>query len=680
MFDFTISMSSEPILTFGILLLIILIVPLLFQQIKLPGIVGLIFAGIIIGPGGLGVIEAKGVIDVFGKVGLLFLMFLAGLEINMEEFKKESKGTMLFGAITFLIPQLAGTFIFTSLGYDLKSSILIASMFASHTLVAYPIIVRLGLSKEKSVVTAVGGTIITDIAALLVLAVIARSVEGNLDVYFWLKLTGLFSLYVAGIFFVLPAISYRFFKMVGERGRYTFVYVFGSMMIVAWLAELIGVEAIVGAFLAGLAFNRLLTNKGQLRNRIDFFGDAFFIPFFLIYVGMQVDVSVVMSDLNVWIVMIAMTLTVLGTKFLASFISGKILKFSWDQIWVLFGLSQTQAAATLAAAFVGVEIGLLGDEILNGSIFMILITCIIGPIIIERTGYKLSDPITLESNSETKEIKHSRILIPLSNPKTTARLIECASNFGSNKSAILYPLSVVNTIVRSQDQQDVAQKLLDLATGQIYATGSSAKPLVENNINIAEGIHLAANRNAITDIIMGWNGTITTTSRVFGTILDQVLQTSDQRVYVCKLDQPISTFKRLTLALPPKISFGKTFFELFDTLMNFAENLNTPVVIYYIEREEQQIQMLKNLSDASVSCSFRGIGSSDLFIPTLIDELKSDDLLILTNDRSSDYGWFYGTNMIPRTLNQKKPDNSFIVAYPFLNDIETQLTEMIYKN
>lgn len=210
----------------------------------------MIFAGMIIGPGGFGLIEAKGVIDILGKVGLLYLMFLAGLEINMSELRKDSKSTIVFGVITFLIPMIIGASVFITLGYSLKASLLIASMFASHTLVAYPIIVRMGLTKEKSVVTAVGGTIITDTAALLVLAVIARSTESELTVNFWVQLTALFSAYVAFMFLALPAISYRFFRMIGERGRFTFVYVFGAMMMSAWLAEWIGVEAIVGAFLA----------------------------------------------------------------------------------------------------------------------------------------------------------------------------------------------------------------------------------------------------------------------------------------------------------------------------------------------------------------------------------------------------------------------------------------------
>ncbi|MCC5906846.1 MAG: cation:proton antiporter, partial [Balneolaceae bacterium] len=336
---YPISIAEEPILTLGILLLLMIFVPLLLKQLKITGVVGLILAGAIIGPNGLSWIEARGVIDVLGTIGLLYLMFLAGLEINLQQFKKDQKNTLIFGALTFLIPQISGTFIFMWLGYSIPASILIASMFASHTLVAYPIITRLGLTKEKSVSTAVGGTIITDTVALLVLSVVARSVDGELSALFWITLIGLFSLYLAFMFLVLPKISYKFFQHMGEKGRFTYVYVIGVMLICSWMADAIGIEAIVGAFFAGLALNPLLSNKGPLKNRVEFFGDAFFIPLFLIYVGMQVDIDVLVSGYDVWLIMGVMSLVVIVSKWIAAFSSAKILGFTNDQAWVIFGLT-----------------------------------------------------------------------------------------------------------------------------------------------------------------------------------------------------------------------------------------------------------------------------------------------------------------------------------------------------
>lgn len=676
--NFLISIASEPILAFGLLLLIILFIPILFQKVRLPGIVGLLIAGTIIGPKGLGIIEAEGVIDVLGKVGLLYLMFLAGLEINLSQLKKERKNTAVFGALTFLIPQSMGTLLFYWMGYSLPASLLIASMFASHTLVAYPIISRLGLIKEKSVTAAVGGTILTDTAALLVLAVVARSVEGELDASFWVILAGLFSLYLIFMFKVLPKISFRFFQYIGEKGRFTYVYVIGMMLISAWLAEVIGVEAIVGAFLAGLAFNRLLTNKGPLKNRIEFFGDAFFIPIFLIFVGMQVDVEVLTSSSEVWIIMGAMTATVIVTKWIAAFTSSKILGFSKDQAWVIFGLTNSQAAATLAAVFVGLEVGLIGEEILNGAIMMILITCIIGPMIVEHFGYRIANNSVL--NGKIQEHVKQRILVPLANPNTSARLIEFAANIRSMAKEIIHPLTVINTYKNPKEQREQAQKTLDMASGHIHAVDSESQPLIESNLNIAEGIRIAAQKRQITDIVIGWNGEISTSVRVFGSVVDQLIQTTNLQTFVCKLNQPTSTFTRLKVVISPKNATGREFRHLLETLVRLSENLNAVFEIYHLSEEKSQIENSLNLISESVDVRFINFETFDNLLNSVIKDLEPSDLLITTNKRSGSYGWAYGTNLIPRTMAAEKPDASFVIAYPYSTKSSDYISDLYYSN
>lgn len=673
-----ISIASEPILTFAILLLLIFLVPILFQKIKLPGIVGLLLAGTIVGPNGFGLVEAAGVIDVLGKVGLLYLMFLAGLEINLDQFKKERRNTIIFGALTFLIPQTFGAFIFYSLGYSLPASFLIASMFASHTLVAYPIISRLGLMKEKSVAAAVGGTILTDIAALLVLAVVARSVEGELDVLFWVTLTGLFSIYLVFMFSVLPKVSYRFFQYIGEKGRFTYVYVISMMLIAAWLAEVIGIEAIVGAFLAGLAFNPLLSNKGPLKNRVEFFGDAFFIPLFLIFVGMQVEIEVLTSSYEVWFIMGTMTLTVIVTKWIASFLSAKILNFSNDQAWVVFGLTNSQAAATLAAVFVGIEVGLIGEEVLNGAIMMILVTCIIGPMIVEKYGYKLADEVTLEA--ESKPTIKQRILVPLSNPVTSAKLVEFSANIRTDEKSPIYPLSVINTYREVEKQRERAQKILEMASGHIHAVNSEAQPIIENNLNIAEGIRIAAQRHAITDIVMGWNGEISTSMRIFGSILDQVLLTTKQQIFICKFEQPITIFSKIVLVVPPQKLAGRNFLSFFETVFKLAENLKTKLEIYYSEEDEGKINRDMYIISSDLEVKLHSIQNFDDEIVGIVQRLKESDLLIIANSRSGGYDWKHGANFIPQIMSSNKPNTSFIVGFPQSFDSDNYQIDMYYSN
>lgn len=656
-----ISIAKEPILTFGIILLITLLVPILFQKIKLPGIVGLLIAGSVIGPNGLGFIEAAGVIDVLGKVGLLYLMFLAGLEISLDQLKRDRTKIAVFGSLTFLIPQVVGTVIFLALGYNVLAAILIASMFASHTPVGYPIITRLGLTREPSVSTAIGGTILTDTLALLVLAVVARTVEGNMGVGFWLTFVVLFALYLVAVFWLLPRLSLTFFRSMGEVGRYTYVYVIGMMLLVSWVAQEIGIEAIVGAFFAGLAFNRLLSNKGPLKNRIEFFGDAFFIPLFLIYVGMLVDFKVMASSAEMWIVMIAMVVTVVTTKWAAAFLSGRLLMFSNDQSWVIFGLTNTQAAATLAAVIVGLQLGIIGAEILNGAIMMILVTCIIGPIVIEKYGLRLADEVTRELESEP--VAEQRILVPLANPQTSARLIEFASNLKSRESLTIFPLSVLDTLSDFQAKRDRASKLLDLAVGQIHAVNCTASPQLETNLNIAEGISLSTVKNSITDIVIGWNGEVSTSTRIFGSILDQMLATTQPKTYVCKLDHPISTFRRILLVVPPRTAMTPNFQGLLSSLVNLISNLNVRLDIYHIADDFALINRSLMLGKVQLPAHFRDFMSFEHLVDALISEGTPTDLIVVASFRNLDSGWAQGVNLLPRMLARQLPDASFVVAY-----------------
>ncbi|MCH8569444.1 MAG: cation:proton antiporter [Balneolales bacterium] len=676
--NFVISISSEPVLTFGLLLLIILVVPILFQKIRLPGIVGLLLAGTVVGPQGMGFIEAAGVIDVLGKVGLLYLMFLAGLEINLSQFKKDRNNTLVFGALTFLIPQISGTFIFIWLGYSVPASILIASMFASHTLVAYPIITRLGLNKEKSVSTAVGGTIITDTVALLVLAVVARSVDGDLDTFFWVTLIGLFALYLFFMFVVFPKMSYSFFQYMGEKGRFTYVYVIGMMLMCSWLAEVIGIEAIVGAFLAGLALNPLLSNKGPLKNRVEFFGDAFFIPLFLIFVGMQVDVQVLASGYEVWFIMGVMTSIVVISKWLAAFSSSKLLGFSNDQAWVIFGLTNSQAAATLAATFIGMEIGLIGEEILNGAIMMILVTCIIGPLVVEKYGLKLSDDTTEELETDARA--RQRLLVPLANPVTSAKLIEFASNLKTDEKSPIFPLAVINTYKDEYKQRERAHKTLEIAKGHIHAVNSQANPVVETNLNIAEGIRNAASNNAITDIVIGWNGVISTPMRIFGSILDQVLLTTKQQTYICKISKPVSTFNKIVFVMNSQSYSGRNSLVLLESLFKLAENLKTEVEILYFEQDESKLKRELYLISSDLEMNLRSVGNMEDVINIVVNELTESDLLLLMNSRSGKSDWFRISNVIPAIISTQKPELSFVSAFPAALEKDDYVLDILYSN
>src|SRR5690606_21206626 len=386
---------DNPVLIFALILFIILFAPLLLNRVKIPQLIGLIMAGALIGPYGLHLMERDSSIVLFGTVGLLYLMFLAGLEIDAGDFKKHRNKSIVSGFLTFSVPMLIGTLAgYYLLHFSLISSILLASLMASHTLIAYPIISKMGITKNKAVNITVGGTMITDTLALLVLAVVAGMSTGEINNAFWIRLgvsVLIFGLIVGLIF---PLLGRWFFKRYDDNVS-QYIFVLGLVFLGAFLAEAAGIEAIIGAFFAGLSLNRLIPHTSPLMNRIEFVGNALFIPFFLIGVGMLIDLRVFFLDLNTLYVAGIMTAVAFSAKYIAAFFTQKIFGFSKAQRDVIYGLSNAQAAATLAAVLVGYNIilgetpdgepiRLLNDSVLNGSILMILITCTVASFVAQR--------------------------------------------------------------------------------------------------------------------------------------------------------------------------------------------------------------------------------------------------------------------------------------------------------
>ena len=344
----------NPVLIFSLVLFIILLAPVVLNRIRIPGIIGLIVSGIIIGPEGLNLLEDSLFVDVFSTIGLLYIMFIAGLELDLNEFKATKNKSIIFGFLTFSIPLALGFPVcHYLLGFDVNASLLTASMFATHTLVTYPIVSKLGVSKNIAVAITVGGTILTDTAVLILLAVILGSHTGGLTQEFWIRLGVSLVLFSAFMFLVIPRIAKWFFKTLESEKHSHYIFVLSVVFFSAFLAELAGLESIIGAFVAGLALNKLIPNSSALMNRIEFIGNSLFIPFFLISVGMVVDVSVILSGPMALIIAATLTVVAITGKWIAAFFTQLIFKFSKGQRKLIFGLSSAHAAATLAVILVG---------------------------------------------------------------------------------------------------------------------------------------------------------------------------------------------------------------------------------------------------------------------------------------------------------------------------------------
>ncbi|GAA6768050.1 hypothetical protein AAFH68_40020 [Flavobacterium sp. CGRL1] len=380
---------NNPVLIFSLILFIILLSPILLKKINIPGIIGLIISGVIIGPHGLNILAKNSAVDLFSTIGLLYIMFIAGLELDMNEFKANRNKSLLFGFFTFILPLSIGFPVcFYLLKYDFNASFLTASMFATHTLVAYPIVSKLGIAKNQAVAITVGGTILTDTAVLIILAVIMGSAQGSLNQAFWIKLGVSLAIFSAIMFLVIPRIAKWFFKKLESEKHAHYIFVLSVVFFAAFLAEVAGVEPIIGAFVAGLALNPLIPHSSALMNRIEFIGNALFIPFFLISVGMLVDISVILSGPTALIVAGTLSVVAIFGKWIAAFFTQVVFKYTKTERQLIFGLSSAHAAATLAVILVGFKAKILDENILNGTIILILITCIVASFATEKAAKK----------------------------------------------------------------------------------------------------------------------------------------------------------------------------------------------------------------------------------------------------------------------------------------------------
>jgi Kef-type K+ transport system membrane component KefB/nucleotide-binding universal stress UspA family protein len=661
--DFTLPFN-DPIIVFAIVLSIILFAPLLFNKIKIPSIVGLILSGMLVGPNGFNFITRESIL-LFGTVGLLYILFLAALEIDMHDFKKNRKKSLVFGFLTFIIPITLGTLAgYYILGFNIISSLLLASMFASHTMLSYPIASRLGITKNQAVNVSVGGTIITNTASLLVLAIIASSAKGDLNQEFWIRTAISLPIFVGIVLYGFPHVGRWFFKNF-EDSVSQYIFVLGMVFIAGFLSKLAGVEPIIGSFLAGLALNRLIPHTSPLMNRIEFVGHAFFIPFFLIGVGMLVDLSAVFKGRDALMVAGTMIAIALGAKYLAAFLTQKIFRYSKTERHIIFGLSSDQAAATLAAILVGYNLGLLNEDVLNGTILMILVTCMVSSFVTEKAGRKqaIVESEKMPDIGETRE----KILVPISNPENIETLIGLAVIIKNPKSdEPIYPLAVINDDDDAKEKIISSNKMLEKAIKVASATDNPVRVMTRIDLNIPNGILRAIKELLITDVIIGWNGKLSALNRIFGSVLDTLLKNSEQMVFVSKINQPLNTFKRIIVAVPPNAEYELGFTRWISTIKILSKQLGVNVIFYGKENSLPKIEGQVKVIKPSIEASYNVFDDWEDFL-ILSREVKKDDLLLIVSARKGTVSYNRHLDNVPKQLSKYFQNTSFLFIYPEQN-------------
>jgi Kef-type K+ transport system membrane component KefB len=665
---------QNPVIIFSLVLFIILFAPIIFDKIRVPHIIGLIMAGIIIGPYGLNLLRRDASMVLFGTVGLLYIMFTAGLEIDLEEFKKNRVKSLVFGLYTFLVPISIGSIAaYYLLDFNIASSILLASMFASHTLLAYPITGRYGINRIRSVTLTIGGTIITDILALLVLAAIVGMYKGEIGSAFWIRLAVSSAIFAAIVMFLFPLIARWFFKKFDDNIS-QYIFVLAIVFLGSFLAEAAGLEAIIGAFLSGLAINRFIPHASPLMNRIEFVGNALFIPFFLIGVGMLVDFSVLFKGLGALKVAGVMIVMAVAGKYLAALATQKTFRLTGDERQMIFGLSNARVGATLAVVLVGYNvilgetpagdpIRLLNEDVLNGTILMILVTCTVSSLTVERASRKMALQKSSHPEDEN-EAPGARILISLAYPDTVSDLVDLATILAPHQAGSpIYALHVRGEGDEPDREPAMGKKMLDLAVKQGTATDHAIIPLTRFDLNISNGIIYTIKEYSITHVIIGLHKVNDKSDRFFGTVTGKLLDRTREAIYIYKAMQPINTLRRIVLALPVNAEYEEGFHQWFSSIKTISRVTGQALVVYAAPATIPVLQQLNEQQPPILNVTFQPFDDWSEFL-IFSRELKPDDLFIIVSSRKGYLSYHPELEKLPKYLNKYFDKNSFIILYP----------------
>lgn len=568
---------AKPVGFFLIVMAIILITPLISERLKLPGVIGIIIGGMLIGPYGFGLLADNDRIQFLSTIGLVYLMFSAGLEVDINQFMKVRTRALVFGAITFIFPQLMGMGLGYILGLDWLGMILLGSAFASHTLIAFPILTKLGVTRNEAVAVTAGATVLTDIGAFIVLAVVlGGKTGGGITVGYFIQLLVMLSVFTAVIIFGLPRLGKIVFQTLKSRAL-EFQFVIVALFVAAFVAEVIGVHEVVGAFIAGLAVNSMLPRHSPVTSHVLFIGESFFIPVFLLYSGLITDPLTFLKSPETIVVAIGVTIVAYVSKLIAAWITAKIYKYSKSEFWTVYGLSHAQAAVTIPTLVIGLETGLFDSTLFNAAILMILLTSITSPLIVQRFAPDLQ---TAPADDEQIPL-FGRVLVPVADAKQSEGLIALSSLLTRSSKGKVLAVSVASDKGAGNANSLVMHKgELDKLNESLHDPEAHIELIPRLAITHAQGILHTAHEENASLIVMGWRGKRTFRENVLGSVLDEVVWGSDTPVMVGKLPLPLNSMQRVIFIVPPKSVPPIALRRMLEANLSIAQALNVPLNIF----------------------------------------------------------------------------------------------------
>ncbi|MFI3285297.1 MAG: cation:proton antiporter [Rikenellaceae bacterium] len=673
---------ENPVLKFLIILAIILFAPLLLDRLKIPHILGLIIAGAIVGPLGFNLILRDDGILLSGTAGMLYLMFLAGLEIDFNELMRNRFRSILFGLFTFLIPLgmgiATGLYI---LNFSFLTSLLLGSMFASHTLVTYPMVAKMGVKRNRAVTVAIGGTVVTDTLALLALSAVVGMAHGEVDSAFWIRLSISVMIFAAIVIVLFPMIARSFLKRVSD-GLSQFIFVLFMVFLGAVLAEIAGLEAIIGAFFAGLSLNRLIPQSSALMNRIDFVGNAIFIPFFLISVGMLIDFRVFISDWNTIITAAVMTTVALLSKFFAAYAAQKSFGFNRNERNLIYGLSSARVAATLAMALVGYNlivattpegdpIHLLSNSVLNGTILMIFITCTVASFSAQRAAHKIS--MSEEIDLDSTDDQEHRLLIPIYNEDATDELISFAHLLTpKGESNLVSVAAIIDNETEQQPQIKRAQKLFERAMQSSSAAERVVDTCLRYDTSYTNGILNIMREYSVSDLLLDIDSKKFIKETLLTKIAHNELHNGDVTTFVYRSCQPIQTIKRQVIVIPPNAELEFGFRSWIIRIWNLLRSTGASALIY---ANEKTLEVIKEINKGvPIPIETHAFDSyNDLLIVT--KELKSNDGIIFIMSKRLNPSFHESMEKIPRYIDSYFKNVNFVLVYPYQHGVSSGVVQ-----
>jgi len=666
---------------FTIVLGIILLAPLIFPKLRIPHLIGMIVTGMLIGENGFYIIERNEGCDLFSQIGIYYIMFLAGLEMDLADLKHSRKKGLVFGFLTALIPFVFG---YVSgmyfLHYSQMASLLLACIMASHTLVAYPIVGRYGVTRHRSVQTAVFGTVFALLFALVVLAMISGKFTGDDGLEFWLWFILKFAVFQLTLFLILPKIIRLFFKKVSDSAI-QYVFVLTLMFFAAFVADLCGLEGILGAFLCGLVFNRFIPHSSPLMNRVEFVGNAIFIPFFLLGVGLIVDIRPLFTSTTALVVVGVLVVAGTLSKYLAAFASRKIFSMSSASGLMLFGLSEAHAAGALAMVMVGRRLlypdgtPLMNNEVLNGVVVMILISCIISSIATEQAAKKLK--LETEDSGDKQLLPwldDEKILVLLKNDKNINSLTSTAIMMRNPQ--LNRGLICLNVVIEANQKEGWLQESKDLLSeAEKICLAANVKMQGQSRLasNLSNGIVHAFHENDASEVIMGLHTKSGGDNSLIGTFANQMVSHLDKQIIIVNYVLPPNAIRRIVVAVPVNAEYESGFRRWVERLSRLASEIGCRIVFHATEQACHRIMHHIQEYHSNVRAEYKLFDMSE-GIEQLAGSVNSDHLLVVVSARTGTISSKGHVNKMAGELVKYFPDTSLMIIYPDQSDQSTDTT------